>query len=238
MDGYGIIKHKHLENNRPPVTEVIPPEVKETAEENEIKSKKNIVQPDIIFIEQTKRTILLENARENRENKLKNRELFSEFEKVKAEGVTQKQRELIKKETGWSDIIVDYINNIWQYEILKSAGLIEVEINGRPCLIKETIDLDYSDADGISNRDRIKRGLAPLDNKTGKPLELHHLGQKIDSPLVELTEEEHRIGEYKEGIKNQRINHETKSPTEVHVDGNNWNQERMSHWKARAEQLL
>jgi hypothetical protein len=48
-----------------------------------------------------------------------------------------------------------------QYEVLKNAGLIEVTINGRICLIKENIDLDYTDSDGISNRDRIARGLAP-----------------------------------------------------------------------------
>ena len=123
-----------------------------------------------------------------------------------------------------------------QYEILKNAGLIEVEINGRKCLIKENIDLDYTDEDGVSNRDRIARGLAPLDSKTAKPLELHHLGQKADSPLVELTEEEHRTGEYEDGKKNQSLWHDNTVETEVHGEGNNWDQERKAHWKARAEQ--
>ena len=67
-----------------------------------------------------------------------------------------------------------------QYEIMRNAGLDEVEINGRKCLIKENIDLDYTDEDGVSNRDWIARGLAPLDRRTGKPIELHHLGQKAD----------------------------------------------------------
>lgn len=40
-----------------------------------------------------------------------------------------------------------------QYEIMKNAGLDEVEINGRKCLIKENIDLDYTDEDGVSNRE-------------------------------------------------------------------------------------
>lgn len=238
MVGYREFEYKHQENIKPSVDEVKPLEVRETVEDHELKDIKNIRQPDITFIEQTKRITLLETVKENRGNNIEYRERILEFEKIKAEGITQEQRELIKEETGWSDKIVDYINNKWQYEILKGAGLIEVEINGRACLIKENIDLDYTDADGISNRDRIQRGLAPLDSKTGKPLELHHLGQKIDSPLVELTEEEHRTGEYKKGIKNQRINHETKSPTEVYVEGNNWIQERRAHWKARAEQLL
>lgn len=123
-----------------------------------------------------------------------------------------------------------------QYEILKNAGLKEVEINGRKCLIKENIDLDYTDEDGISNRERMKRGLAPLDSKTGKPIELHHLGQKADSPLVELTEEEHRTGEYEDGKKNQSLWHDNTVETEVHGEGNNWDQERKAHWKARATQ--
>ena len=123
-----------------------------------------------------------------------------------------------------------------QYEILKNGGLKEVEINGRKCLIKENINLDYTDADGVSNRDRIARGLAPLDSKTGKPLELHHLGQKADSPLVELTEEEHRTGEYEGGKKNQSLWHDNTLETEVHGEGNTWSQERKAHWISRSEQ--
>lgn len=123
-----------------------------------------------------------------------------------------------------------------QYEVLKNAELKEVEINGRKCLIKESIDLDYTDDDGVSNRDRIERGLAPLDSETGKPLELHHLGQKADSPLVELTEEEHRTGEYEGGKKNQSLWHDNTLETDVHGEGNTWNQERKAHWKWRSEQ--
>ena len=36
----------------------------------------------------------------------------------------------IKEETGWSDEIIDNIANMKQYEVLKNAGLKEVEING------------------------------------------------------------------------------------------------------------
>lgn len=149
--------------------------------------------------------------------------------------LTEEEKNKIKEETGWSDEIVDNIQNIKQYEILKNAGLIEVEINGRKCLIKENIDLDYADEDGVSNRDKIARGLAPLDSKTGKPIELHHLGQKADSPLVELTEEEHRTGEYEDGKKNQSLWHDNAKETEVHGEGSSWDQERKAHWKTRAE---
>lgn len=144
---------------------------------------------------------------------------------------------MIRAEFEWSDEIIDNVKNLKQFEVLKNAELTEIEINGKKCLIKENIDLDYTDADGISNRDRISRGLAPLDSETGKPLELHHLGQKADSPLVELTEEEHRTGEYEDGKKNQSLWHDNTMETEVHGEGNNWDQERKAHWKARFENV-
>lgn len=162
--------------------------------------------------------------------------LSSEDSETKTEGLTQEEKERIKEETGWSDEIIDGIQNMKQYEILKNAGLFETEINGRKCLIKENIDLDYTDKDGVSNRERIARGLAPLDSKTGKPIELHHLGQKADSPLIELTEEEHRTGEYEDDKKNQSLWHDNAKETEVHGEGNSWDQERKDHWKARSEE--
>lgn len=155
----------------------------------------------------------------------------------KSIGLTKEERSLVFEETGWSDKIIDNIQNMEQYKILKNAGLVETELNGRLCLIKENNDWDFTDEDGISNKDRISHGLAPLDSKTGKPIELHHLGQKSDSPLVELTEEEHRTGEYEDGKKNQSLWHDNTKETEVHGEGNTWNQERKEHWKSREEQL-
>lgn len=148
--------------------------------------------------------------------------------------LSEDEKAHIKEETGWSDKIIDNISNMKQYEVLKNAGLKEVEINGKPCLVKENIDLDYTDKDGISNADRIARGLPPIDKETGKPIELHHLGQKADSPLVELTEKEHRTGDYENGLKNQSLWHNNAKDTEVHGDGNNWDKERKEYWKERS----
>lgn len=154
----------------------------------------------------------------------------------KNEGLTDEEKALIKEETGWSDEIIDNIENMDQYEVLKNAGLKEAEINGRKCLIKENINLDYEDEDGLTNRQRMALGLAPLDDKTGKPIELHHLGQKADSPLVELTEEEHRTGDYKDGRKNQSLWHDNSKETKVHGEGNIWDKERKEHWRTRASE--
>lgn len=197
-----------------------------------------IEKPDIAYIERTTRITMIEqNNIVVKENNQSNDEGTSARETKQNEGLTDEEKAKIKEETNWSDEIIENIRNMKQYEILRNAGLKEVEINGRKCLIKENIDLDYKDADGISNRDRIVRGLAPLDSGTGKPIELHHLGQKADSPLVELTVEEHRTGVSEEGTKNQSIWHDNAKETEVHGEGNNWGKERLEHWKTRSQQI-
>lgn len=214
------------------------PDIKELPSDIEI-GEKSVIEPlDISFIEHTLRSALLAQCsfEENKKTSEEGMNKSDASETRSLESLTEEEKAQIKEETGWSDEIIENIKNMKQYEILKNAGLIEVEINGRKCLIKENIDLDYTDEDGISNRDRMARGLAPLDSKTGKPIELHHLGQKADSPLVELTEEEHRTGEYEDGKKNQSLWHDNTVETDVHGEGNNWNQERKAHWKARAEQ--
>lgn len=223
-----FVKEKILDcKEQPPIDEI-------PNSDGELKIEK----PDIAYIERTTRIAMIEqNNIVVKESNQSNNEGTSATETKQNEGLTDEEKAKIKEETGWSDEIIENIQNMKQYEILKNAGLKEVEINGRKCLIKENIDLDYKDADGISNRDRISRGLAPLDSKTGKPIELHHLGQKADSPLVELTEEEHRTGISEDGTKSQSIWHDNTKETEVHGEGNNWNEERKAYWKARSSQF-
>lgn len=213
-------------------------ETKELSDDIEAGEKPIVEHLDISYIERTSRSALMEQCSLKATEKASAEDVNkSEGTEIKSEGLTDEEKAKIKEETGWSDEVIENIKNMKQYEILKNAGLIEVEINGRKCLIKENIDLDYTDKDGISNRDRIARGLAPLDSKTGKPIELHHLGQKADSPLVELTEEEHRTGEYEDGKKNQSLWHDNTVETDVHGEENSWDQERKAHWKARAENI-
>lgn len=151
--------------------------------------------------------------------------------------LNQDEKVKIKEETGWSDKIIDKISNMKQYDVLKDAQLKEVVIKDKYCLVKEHMDLTYTDKDGITNADRIARGLPPIDKNTDKPIELHHLGQKADSPLVELNEKEHRTGEYENGKKNQSLWHDNSKETEVHGSGNDWDKERREHWKERYEMI-
>lgn len=214
------------------------PKQLEVLERIERSSGNGIEKPDISFIERTSRLALIEqNLTAVSESRQKpDVDATQENKTPESKGLTDEEKAKIKEETGWSDEIIDAIRSMRQYEILKQAGLKEVEINGRKCLVKENINLDYTDADGITNRERTARGLAPLDSN-GKPIELHHLGQGKDSPLVELTEEEHRTGEAADGKKNQSVWHESGRETEVHGEGNTWKAEREAHWKERSKQM-
>lgn len=144
------------------------------------------------------------------------------------EGLTDEEKLRIKEETGWSDEVINHIGSWEEYEIYKKAGLQEVEIGGKKCLIRGDIDWDQVDEKGRTNTERVKRGLAPLD-KNGDAIQLHHIGQHEDSPLAELTFEEHRCN------GNDTILHDKTKETEIHGAGNTWDSERQTYWKDRAD---
>lgn len=147
----------------------------------------------------------------------------TEVEPEKKE-LTDEQKKEIKEKTGWSDEIIDSIGSMDEAEIYMKANLVETEINGKKCLIRNDIDLDQEDEDGITNRERMERGRPPI-TKNGEEVELHHIGQKPDSPLAELTMEEHR------GTGNDTILHDKSKETEI--DRNEFGKERREHWKDR-----
>lgn len=144
----------------------------------------------------------------------------------KQEGLTQEQKDIIKEETGWSNEIINAIQSMDEYKIYKTAGLIEGEVNDKKCLMRTDINWEQKDQFGITNRERVAEGYAPLDI-TGKPIQLHHIGQHADSPLAELTFKEHRTG------GNDTILHDKNKETEVHGEGNNWDNERKDYWQNR-----
>lgn len=144
---------------------------------------------------------------------------------IKNEGLSAAEKAMIQKETGWSDEIIDAISSMEEYEIYKKAGLQEAEINGRKCLIRGDIDWEQKDEMGRTNRERVQQGLSPY-NKDGKVIELHHIGQHADSPLAELTQEEHR------GKENYHVLHHKSGESEI--DRAVFGVERAEHWENRA----
>ncbi|MGL5357195.1 MAG: HNH/ENDO VII family nuclease [Fusobacteriaceae bacterium] len=114
-----------------------------------------------------------------------------------------------------------------EQEIYDNANLEKSKINERECY--ERTDLDYNelDSNGLTNKERMENGMAPL--KDGKPIELHHIGQAMDSPLAELTIEEHR------GKGNDSILHDKKADSQI--DRREFKKEKEEYWKARAAQV-
>jgi hypothetical protein len=56
--------------------------------------------------------------------------------------------------------------------------------------VRSDINLSRVDEYGRTNLERMLSGKAPLDS-TGKPFELHHIGQKNNGSLAILTSKEH-----------------------------------------------
>ncbi len=141
-------------------------------------------------------------------------------------------RDVIKEETGWSDEIVDSIRNEGEYGVYKNADLKEGTVNGKQCLQRE-IDPSFKDDFGRTNMERMQNGLSPYDAKSGEKLELHHMGQKADSPFAELREN------IDHGDGNHHVLHEFKTESWRHEPGSEqaYASQRTEYWKTRAQQL-
>lgn len=143
--------------------------------------------------------------------------------------------------TGWSYDIIDSIKTMDEALVYKEAGLKDVggnlertDIDWNVNIPQEIIDRMrslYGDevADrwaGKTNMDLIKEGKAPYgtDNKR---INLHHIGQKADSPLAELTDTEHKV--------NDGILHDKTKTSEIERPV--FRQEREAYWRNRYEEL-
>ncbi|MPQ43549.1 HNH/ENDO VII family nuclease [Clostridium tarantellae] len=111
--------------------------------------------------------------------------------------------------------------------IYAKANLEKGEINGRECLKRTDIDYDEKDMFGMSNLERMENGKAPLKNET--QIQLHHIGQNMNSPLAELTKAEH-IGRGNDTILHNKLK-------ESEIDRSVFNTEKINYWKTRAEQI-
>lgn len=140
----------------------------------------------------------------------------------------------------WTDRIIRFITSPAEAEIYRRAGLKEAVIGGRPALIRSDIDwsdysirrntwlrnklADYDKWAEYNNADLIGEGYPPRDSN-GDPYELHHIGQRQDSPFAELTWAEHM------GDGNNTILHQAGKESEI--DREAFEQEKSAYWQAR-----
>jgi hypothetical protein len=137
------------------------------------------------------------------------------------------QRQLIGEFSPYSEQITPHIRTTQELSVYTRNGLQEAKILDRPCL-QLKIDPTRTDAMGRSNIERTAAGRPAID-ENGDPVNLHHIGQKEDSPLAELPDRVHK--------ECDGVLHEKSRPTEVHGEGNNWNEERFQYWSERATTL-
>ena len=156
-------------------------------------------------------------------------------------GLTPGQKEELKSKTGWSDEIIDYIKTEEEAQVYVEANLKEVngnlertDIDWNAKIPQDRIDRMrslYGDevADkwaDKTNLDLIKEGKAPY-GPDGQQVNLHHIGQKSDSPLAELTNTEHK--------QNDGVLHEKNRSSEIERPV--FRVERQQYWMARYESL-
>ena len=136
----------------------------------------------------------------------------------------------INEKSNYSDEVNEKISSVEELEVYQKANLKEEKIDGRTCLVRDDIDMDYVDPKtGKTNQELMKMGRAPYDAKTGEKIELHHIGQDYDSPLAELTEDSEH-GDYYCALHTK----EGESWRNDSKKSNHYNNvDRPNHWKSR-----
>lgn len=144
----------------------------------------------------------------------------------------------IKERTGWSDDIVRFLHSPEEAEVYIGAGLVERRIGDRAALVRTDIDwrafncrqewlkqkfADWDKWQDYNNADLIGEGWPPRDSN-GDPYELHHIGQRQDSPFAELTWQEHMGG------GNNVILHPDRESV---IDRQQFDDEKSRYWQAR-----
>ena len=111
---------------------------------------------------------------------------------------------IIQKESLLPLDVIEKLNSMKEYEVLKNAKLklTEMSIKGetRPFLLRSDIDWNYIDPStitaenpkGLTNLQLAIDGYAPFD-PTGHKYELHHIGQHADTVFAVLSEAEHKL---------------------------------------------
>lgn len=153
---------------------------------------------------------------------------FSALRGATRNGLTINEAATIQKDAKYPLEIIRRFKSMDEYNIYKEAGLEAKLVNGKSALVRP-IDPTIRDGNGLTNIERMKRGLAALDVE-GNPYELHHVAQEKDGILAILTKAEHRgegsFSKLHDLMRGSDVDH-----------GSEWAKEREGFWKSLAETL-
>lgn len=143
-------------------------------------------------------------------------------------GLNINQVAQIQKESKYPLSVIKQLQSMEQYNILKESGITAKILNEKIALIRH-INVDLVDDLGLTNLQRMKKGLAALD-PDGTAYQLHHLAQKNDATLAILTQAEHMKG------GNYKIWHLLNESSDV-LHGTDWQRQTRAFWKAYANTI-
>lgn len=141
-------------------------------------------------------------------------------------GLSMNQAAKIQQESKLPLDFIKSFHSVDEYNVYKTANLQLGKVNGNNAFLRK-IDWDFvspNDKFGRTNAERVKAGLSPHDS-TGNAYNLHHVGQKADSPLAILTDAEHKTNDGILHIKNKVSE----------IDRTAFNTEKKKFWNALLE---
>lgn len=141
-------------------------------------------------------------------------------------GLTMNEVAQIQKESKYPLDLIKSMHSMEEYEVYKNAGVKSITVNGESMLIRKDLDItSVVDDMGRTNLERMQEGLAALD-KDGHAYELHHIGQRNDSPLAILTRKEH---------DNTALHWNTNTDNPSSQSG--WSSQKRKFWEAIAKMI-
>lgn len=153
---------------------------------------------------------------------------FSALRGATRNGLTMNEAATVQRDAKYPLEIIRRFKSMDEYNIYKEAGLEVKLVDGKSSLVRP-IDLTIRDGNGLTNLERMKRGLAALDAE-GNPYELHHVAQEKDGILAILTRAEHRgegsFSRLHDLMRGSEVDHDSK-----------WTKEREGFWKSLAKSL-
>ena len=127
---------------------------------------------------------------------------------------------------GFDVKMLNQFHSAEELKVYTDANLVQKVVDGNAALVRNDIDItSVVDDMGRTNLERMQEGVPALD-KDGYSYELHHIGQRTDSPLAILTQKEH---------KNTVLHWNTNTDNPSSQSG--WSSQKRKFWEAIAKMI-